>query len=59
MVRKEESKMIVQLMNVLLSCLVLAFSYYTIKLFLFWLCKKVLKIKKMKDKKFRIFGEEL
>lgn len=51
--------MIVQLMNVLLSCLVLVFSYYTIKLFIFWLFKKVFKIKKLKDMKFKIFGEEL
>ena len=59
MERKEESKMIVQLKNVLLSCLVLVFSYYTIKLFIFWLFKKVFKIKKLKDMKFKIFGEEL
>lgn len=59
MERKEESRMIVQLMNVLLSCLVLAFSYYTLKLFMFWFCKRVLKIKKLKDMKFKIFGEEL
>lgn len=59
MERKEESRMIVQLINVLLSCLILVFSYYTLKLFVFWFCKKVLKIKKLKDMKFKLFGEEL
>lgn len=59
MERKEESRMIVQLINVLLSCFILVFSYYTLKLFVFWFCKKVLKIKKLKDMKFKLFGEEL
>lgn len=51
--------MILHLLNIIGSCLILFFFYYAIKLFIFWVLKKVLKLKRMKDKKFKVFGEEL
>lgn len=51
--------MAMQALNVIGSCLILFFFYYAVKLFVFWILKKVLKIKKMQDKKFKVFGEEL
>lgn len=51
--------MILHLLNIVGSCLILFFFYYAVKLFVFWVLKKVLKLKRMKDKKFKVFGEEL
>lgn len=51
--------MAMHLLNVIGSCLILFFFYYAVKLFIFWILKKVLKLKKMQDKKFKVFGEEL
>ena len=51
--------MAMHILNVIGSVLILIFFYYTIKMFIFWFLKKVLKLKKMQDKKFRVFGEEL
>lgn len=51
--------MAMHLLNIIGSCLILFFFYYAIKLFIFWFLKKVLKLKKMKDRKFKVFGEEL
>lgn len=51
--------MALHLLNVIGSCLLLFFFYYAIKLFVFWILKHVLKLKKLQDKKFKVFGEEL
>lgn len=48
-----------RLFSVIFGCLLLFFMYYTFKLFIFWFLKKVLKLKQFKDRKFKIFGEEL
>ena len=51
--------MALHLLNIIGSCLLLFFFYYAIKLFVFFILKKVFRLKKMKDKKFKVFGEEL
>ena len=51
--------MAIHVLSLMFSCLVIFFFYYAVKLFVFWLLKKVLKLKFMKDKKFKIFGEEI
>ena len=51
--------MAIKILSFIISCLVLFFFYYTIKMFVFWFLKHILKLKKMQDKKFRVFGEEL
>lgn len=51
--------MAMKILSFIFSCLILFFFYYTIKMFVFWFFKHILKLKKMQDKKFRVFGEEL
>ena len=51
--------MLKSMVSMIFSCLVLLFFYYTVKMFLFWFFKHVLKVKKFKDKKFKVFGDEL
>ena len=47
------------LLDLLFSIFILLVFYYGFKIFIFYFFKYGLKLKKMQDKKFRVFGKEL
>lgn len=47
------------LIDLLFSIFILMIFYYGFKIFIFYFLKNMLKLKKMQDKKFRVFGKEL
>ena len=47
------------LLDLLFSIFILLIFYYGFKIIIFYFLKNVLKLKKMQDKKFRVFGKEL
>lgn len=47
------------LVDLLFSIFIILVFYYGFKILLFYFFKNVLKLKKMQDKKFRVFGKEL
>lgn len=47
------------LLDLLFSIFIILIFYYGFKIIIFYFFKNVIKLKKMQDKKFRVFGKEL
>ena len=51
--------MAIHMFSLIFSCFMLLFLYYAIKLCFYYVCKYIIKLKFMQDKKFKMFGQEI